>query len=193
MSRDVRGACALYYSYQVKDATGRITVPFRRRTAHSFLTAYIQFLYLKFVSATSRTITDTGGTGRTISSVVSLKIRMTAGDASVGLVVGTGVTAVAFTDTKLVTQIAHGTSASTLDHGASVVNLPTSDSTSTSLIHTRVFANSSGGTITVREIGIYVHDDQNTSFKFCIVRDLATIALSNGDQLTLNYILKTTA
>ena len=192
MSRDVRGACALYYSYQVRGADGKIKVPFRRRTAHSFLIAYARFLYLKVVRPADQSITDTGGTSRTVSNNTEIDVNTAAGTATEGLVVGTGTNAVALADTALQTRILHGTTAGTLDYGASVVNLPSSDSTSTTLILTRVFANSSGGTITVREIGIYA-TMAIASFQMCIVRDLATITLVNGDQLTLNYILKTTA
>ena len=193
MSRDIRGACALYYSYQVKGADGRITVPFRRRVAHSFLKQYTQFLYLKFVSPTGESVTDTGGTGRTVTYDTSCDTNTAAGTATEGLVVGTGTNAVAFTNTALQTRIVHGTGSGQLSYGASVVNLPSSDSTSTTLILTRVFSNASGGSITVSEIGVYATMSGSSSWQFCLVRDLATIVLANGDQLTLNYILKTTA
>lgn len=189
---DIRGACALYYSYQVRDAQGRIKVPFRRRSCHSFVIAYIQLLYLKMAGATSQSITDTGSTPRSVTVYHQIQGDATAGTSAFGLVVGTGTTAEAFTQTALTTQIAHGTGAGQLDYGASVVNLPSSDATSTTMILTRVFANSSGGSITVQEIGIYWRMS-GSSWNMCIARDLATIALSNGDQLTLNYILKTTS
>ena len=191
---DVRGACALYYSYQVRGADGRITVPFRRRTAHSFVIAYVRFLYLKFLHPANQTVTDTGGTGRTIGRLTYASVNTAAGTSTSGLVVGTGTTAVAFTDTALVTQIAHGVGSGQLQYGASTVALPASDSTSTSLIHTRVFSNTSGGTITIREVAMYakLQSTGGGETNHCTVRDLATIALSSGDQLTLNYILKTT-
>lgn len=191
---DVRGACALYYSYQVKGADGKIKVPFRRRTAHSFLIAYAKILYVKMVQGADQTITDTGGTGRTIERLQRCDVKASAGTVTNGLRVGTGTNAVTLADTALQTPIAHGTTAGTLDHGASVVNLPSSDSTSTSLILTRVFANSSGGSITVKELGIYaLSGGSSGTWTFCIARDTATIALAAADQLTLNYILKTTA
>src|SRR3990167_6874228 len=150
MSRDVRGACAIYYSYQVKDATGKITVPFRRRAAHSFLIAYARFLYLKFVAPVGQSINDTANASQTILSWGPCDANTAAGTATEGLVVGTGTNAVTLTDVALQTRILHGTSAGTLDYGASVVAAPSSDSTSTTLILTRVFANSSAGTITIR-------------------------------------------
>ena len=197
MSRNVRGACALYYSYQVKDASGRIKVPFRRRTARSFLTAYITWLYLKLIGATTQSLTDTGGTPRNIHRNSIIDCNTASGTTTEGLVVGTGTNAVTINDSALQTKIAHGSTAGTLQYGASVVNLPSSDSTSTTLILTRPFSNASGGTITVREIGIYASmgdaENSTNNRQLCIVRDTVTIALSNGDVLTLNYILKTTA
>ena len=195
MSRDVRGACALYYSYQVRGADGRIKVPFRRRTAHSFLIVYLRALAMHMAGLADIASTDTGGTSRAMDKNTNLLINASSGTSTYGNVVGTGSTAVAFTDTKLVTQIAHGTSAGQLSYGACVVNLPSSDSTSTTLIITRPFSNASGGSITITEIGIYAQMKYGggSDSQFCIVRDLATIALINGDLLTLNYILKTTA
>ena len=186
---DVRGACALYYSYQVRGADGKIKVPFRRRTAHSFLTAYIAWLFLRMVGATTVSRTDTSGSSQNLHRNALLDSDAASGTSTNGLVVGTGTDTVVITDSKLQTQIAHGTSAGQLSYGASVVNLPSSDSTSTSLILTRPFSNNSGGSITVREIGIY----SIATGTLCIVRDTVTIALSNGDVLTLNYILKTTS
>jgi len=192
MSRDIRGACALYYSYQVRGVDGRIKVPFRRRTAHSFLKAYVTFLYVKFGRATAQSTNDTANVSRSIAHDEKMTTTAAAAGSTVGLVVGTGTTAVAFTDVALVTQIAHGSSASQLQYGASVVNNPSSDGTSTSMIMTRDFSNASGGSITVREIGIYSQISSGNRI-FCTVRDLATIVLADGDVLTLNYIFKTTA
>ena len=186
---DVRGACALYYQYEIHRNGKRIKKS-RKRISRSFVIAYARFLYLKFVRPADQTITDTGSSSRTINSTSVLEVSWASGTSTVGVVVGTGTNAVALADTALQTQIAEGTGSGQLSYGASVVNLPSSDSTSTSLILTRVFSNASGGTITIREIGVYA---RMISWNFCIIRDTTTIALSDGDQLTLNYILKTTA
>ena len=197
MSRDVRGACALYYSYQVRGADGRIKVPFRRRTAYSFLTAYITWLFLRMVGPTTQSLTDTGSISRTIHRNSELNTEALSTVSTAGLVVGTGTNAVTINDTALQTQIAHGTSAGQLSYGASVVDLPSSDSTSTTLILTRPFTNGSTGSITVREIGVYSRmgdaESSTTNRTLCIVRDTVTITLAVGDLLTLNYILKTTS
>lgn len=187
---DTRGACSLYYQYEIHDKNGKRKRKSRRLISRSFLTAYITLLYTRMVGATTTTLTDTGGSSRTIGNNNRMTATASSGTSTAGLVAGTGTNSVTITDSKLQTQIAHGTSAGQLSYGASVVNLPSSDSTSTSLILTRVFSNGSGGTITIREIGVYVNES-TSGFIFNIIRDTTTIALSNGDQLTLNYILKT--
>ncbi|GAI73856.1 unnamed protein product, partial [marine sediment metagenome] len=64
------------------------------------------------------------------------------------------------------------------------------------LVVTRTFTNSSGGSITVREIGIYCFSTDTGAIAryFCIVRDvLATPqAVGNGEILTVQYTLRTT-
>ena len=195
MSLGARGACGLYYSYQVRDRSGKILVPFRRRTAHSFLIGYARWLQMKVVGTGRQTVTDTTGNSRSLIRSSALTSEASAAVSTLGLVAGTGTNAVALADAALQTQIAHGTTSGTLSYGASVVNAPASDSTSTELILTRVFANASGGLITVREIGIYsnMEYDNGSTAIVCTVRDTVTIALADADQLTLNYILKTTS
>lgn len=189
---DTRGACSLWYSYEIRNAKGKIVKKSKPRISKSFVIAYARWLYLKFVRPTTQTITDTTGNSRSKDGYEPLTTTATSSTSTDGLVVGTGTNAVALADTALQTQIAHGTGAGQLSYGASVVNLPSSDSTSTSLIMTRVFSNGSGGTVTIREIGVYSLMPSSGTHRFCIIRDVVTIALANGDQLTLNYIMKTT-
>lgn len=194
---DMRGACGLYYSFQIRDAaSGKIIVPFRRKRAHSFLTVYITWLYLKMVGATTQNRTDTDGVSRALHRKSHIHVATVSGSTVNGLVVGTGTNAVTITDFRLQTKIAHGTSAGQLQYSSCVVNLPTSTATTTSLIMTRDFTNASGSTITIEELGIYAEMNYGASGSsqdnFCIVRDLQTIALTNGQILTLNYEIKTT-
>jgi hypothetical protein len=191
MSKDVRGALALYYQYELaKD--GKILKTSLPRLSQSFVLAYAQVMFIKMGGINSISIQDTGNAARTVSNRTYLDAREDAGVVTNGLVVGTGTNAVALADYALQTQIAHGTGSGQLQYSASVVNLPSSDSTATTIILTRVFSNNSGGTVTVREIGAYVEGTESAR-KFCIIRDTTNIGVSNGAQLTLNYILKTIA
>ena len=187
---DVRGSCALYYQYDIHALHGVSKYHSRKFLSQSFLIAYARFLFLKMAVTSNQSITDTGGTSRSVtSSIGSWLMEASAGTSTSGLVVGTGTNAVTLNDTALQTQIAHGTGSGQLSYGGSVVELPSSDATSTTLILTRVFSNSSGGSITVQELGAYAYQ---STWEFCIVRDVQTIIIADGEQLTLNYILKTT-
>jgi hypothetical protein len=193
MNKDIRGALALQYQYDIHRC-GKLVYKSRPKLAESFLIAYAKIFYMKIIGSGVQTIKDTGGTDREIVHGAGMDSAAAAANTLNGLVVGTGTDAVTINDHQLQTKIAHGTGSGQLDYGASVVNLPSSDATSTSLILTRVFSNASGGTVTIREFGIYVSNlmfSQANSRQLCIMRDVATIALLNGDQLTLNYILKT--
>jgi len=192
----MRNNLDLYYWYSIRDRFGNLKRS-RKRVARSFLTAFITGLYLRAVSGSTINRTDTGGTSRALQKTTLFNVDTPSGTSTEGLVVGTGTTAPTITDSKLQTQIAHGVGSGQLQYAASVVNVPTSDATSTSVILTRDFTNGSGGTITIQEIGIYAEMNYgaagNSLSQFCIVRDLATISLTNGALLTLNYELKTTA
>ena len=184
------GACLLYYSAVVHDAHGRVIRRYRRRISQSFVANFLLKLYLRLGFTANQSFTDTGGSSRSITTSNYWATSATVTTSTYGLVVGTGTNAVTINDTKLQTQVAHGVGAGQLQYGASVTNLPAADATGTSLILTRDFSNGSGGTITVKEIGIYVNDP-TVSFKFCLARDLATISITNGSQLTLNYEMRT--
>ena len=115
-----------------------------------------------------------------------------------GIVVGTGTTAVAPTDFQLATQITDGTSSGTLEHfPSSGTNFSTSGSTASFDLE-RLFRNSSSGSITITEVGVYsgwsqsASDDMN---HFCILRDLVSpgFTVANGEYLRIVYTVSVTA
>ena len=118
-----------------------------------------------------------------------------AGDQNKGIMVGTGTTAPTIDDYQLETRITHGTGAGQLQYGDVAFGLPASDPTTSQFTITRDFANASGGSITVNEIGLYVraravsyygsYEDQY----FMVIRDVITggIAVPDGQTLTVNY------
>ncbi len=77
-------------------------------------------------------------------------------DASnIGIVVGSGNTAVATDDYKLETKINHGVAAGELEHGGSEVQGITFSDPNGSFYVRRYFTNESGGNVTIEEVGIY--------------------------------------
>jgi len=110
-----------------------------------------------------------------------------------GIVVGTGSTAPTIDDYTLQTQIGHGTGAGQLQYSAVTFGAPASDSTTSQFTVTRDFANSSGGAITVRELGLVVRvqtdTDASSAWSLMVIRDVITggISVPNGQTLTVNY------
>jgi len=120
-----------------------------------------------------------------------------AGDATQGITVGTGTGAVAPSDNKLGTQIAHGTGAGQLSYGGMGFGSVSTTATQTKLTMSRAFTNNSGSTITIQEIGLYAcfMDNSNNLRIFCLIRDLVAggQAVLNGSTVTATLTLALTA
>lgn len=108
-----------------------------------------------------------------------------------GIVVGinTGVTAESNTNYKLDTIINHGVTSGTLHYGGQQFVIPQVVGSNVDMILSRDFYNQSGGSITVKEVGMYVL----AGYSFCIVRDVVSdTPVANADTLTVQYTLRTT-
>ena len=117
----------------------------------------------------------------------------------VGIVVGTDSAAVAPSQTKLLAPIVHGTGAGELEYFGMLVmdeadfNVDTGADEAYFEIE-RIFRNASGGSITIEEIGI------NTAARlcshvgvdriFCILRDVDSIEVADGEYLKIKYRIK---
>lgn len=188
----------LWYEISVHDIkTGKL-VRHKKSRCYSFVQQFVYLLKLSMAGNVGVQVTDTGGTARTLSPSNignNFKLNALITDATFGTVVGSGTNAAAVTDTDLQTLIAHGTSSGQLQYSAVSFGAPTTDSSTTSFIVTRVFTNGSGGTVTVNEIGLVciAYGTDNNIRNFLIVRDIPTpITILNSQALTLNYTFKTT-
>ena len=106
-----------------------------------------------------------------------------------GIVVGTDSTPVALEDYALGTLIAHGIGAGQLEYGESTVSAPTIISSTARLQCQRLFTNNSGGSITVREAGIYAGFGARV---YLVARDVFTKVILNTDSATMTYTLQVT-
>jgi len=136
--------------------------------------ASIMQIYLN--SGTAQTITDTGGTGRSISSITSIGQVMDgtgpSANSTYGVVVGSSAAAFSRTDTKLNTQVTHGATSSTLSHGASSVGAVTNPSGNINRVQfQRSFTGNAGSTVNIQEDGMYVQSGTG-AWKFCLSRNL---------------------
>jgi hypothetical protein len=182
----------LHYAVEVRDAEGkliqRIAAP-----ARSYLGIWTKLLRGHMAGALT-TVKDTGGTDRS-SSGYSFDWNLRTGLDNQGPVVGSGTTAVTIDDYKLDTQITKGAGAGQLGHEVTQVD---ADPTITGpLAHydvTRIFPNTSGDTVTVKEIGLYTRAT-NTPFYFCIVRDVlpASVDVPDGGSITVTYTISHSA
>jgi len=143
-------------------------------------------------------VKDTGGTNRTISygSAYYNKLELSGGASSLyGIVIGTDATAVDILNNALIAQIVAGSGVGQMLYqtsvGSTAVTVADPDAT---FVWYRNFNNNSGGTITVRETGLYVRsvDGYGTGY-FCIVRDTPTaVAVPDGGGCYVKYTLKIT-
>jgi hypothetical protein len=111
-----------------------------------------------------------------------------------GIVVGIGDTAFSPEQNKLVTGIVHGITAGTLSHAEMNAGSMAYTGGTTTWAHTRsrIFNNNSGGSITVKEVGLYLKSEMyggsNNLFYMMERSVLApTVAVANGAQLTVTY------
>ena len=191
----------LHYSWQLKE-NGLIVRDSGIIPAHSFTKQFAQLIFNSvpfWLSASSpQAMTDTDGSSITVVSQISgstqimfLRVDAAVSISAYGIQVGTGTGAESINDTALGVQIATGTSAGQLQYGTVTFAAPSTTATTTTFRITRVFTNGSGGTVTVQEIGLASRKATGTAF--LLIRDLTgVVAVTNGQQLTVNYDMTTT-
>ena len=136
--------------------------------------------------------TDTGNTTRALTSVMSnvpFRCDAALGDVTNGIVVGTGINAVAMTDYALQTPIAHGNGAGQLAYSGMVFAAVGTSGSNRVIDVTRIATNNSGGNISITEIALYitfVYTGPTNGF-FCACRDLLSVTVTNGGSKTLKY------
>lgn len=172
----------------------------RAMKSESFVRQFLDLLMVQMDGVPWVQPLDVRDTSNVLRQVTSGKQTFAAnaptGDATFGIVAGTGNTAPTITDYALQAQVAHGVGAGQLQYGNVAYGLPASDATTSSFTITRNFANASGNPITVNEIGLYVKAQEGRfdgsarqTRIFMTIRDVLAggIAVPNGETLTVNY------
>lgn len=185
----------LWYSVTVRDRQGKV-ISRERRRSRSMLGNWYRILYAQ-MSFTTCSLVGTNGIDRGASwEQDNWKFKAVADEDYIGIVVGTGTTAVTIDDYKLATQIMHGTGSGQMRHLASTPGWPSVVGSDCSFLTSRTFLNNSGGSITVRESGIYCRCKGPTYYGYaCIVRDVfgTPQAVPDGGSITIDYTLGITA
>lgn len=181
----------LYYQIAILE-NGKVVRKTRRRICHSMIVGYVGLLLIQRGN-TARHIKKIDGTSPSVDPYyTNFSIKAGAGALTTGIVVGTGDTAVDADDYVMETIIAHGIGAGQLEYG--VANIaggqfiaPQYSGSSGHFSANRQFANNSGGTITVKEIGMY-------AVMGCIARDVLVSAqdVADGQAMVVTYEFKVT-
>lgn len=187
----------LYYQLEVRDASGRRIRRTRRHRCHSFLGQMAQFMESIIGVRQVANVRNTANVLQTINDPGFITNQAmlvgTAGSPTRPncIVVGTDATAVVGTDFNLGGFIGNGTGGGQLLFSLGTVANVSAGATSAEIVITRSFSNSSGGTITVREIGVRAFIPQLGTF-FQIIRDVLLVAevVGTGQVLTVVYTIK---
>ena len=124
-------------------------------------------------------------------SYPALQLHSPPSQAVYGILVGTGVGAPALSDYTLGTLIDHGGGAGALSYADTVVESVVEDGVTIDLLIWRSFSNTSGGSITVNEIGLMAkHYYANSWSYFLIARDLLNFSIADGESATVEYVVR---
>ena len=122
----------LYYQLQVHEPSGLLVADTGIRPGHSFCKQFAQLLYnVGFDCGLGTPVAITNTLGASVTLSKSMDFDTTAGSTTTtyGIQAGTGTTAESINDTALVTLIAHGTSAGTLQYGSMTYGAPSTTAT----------------------------------------------------------------
>lgn len=185
-----------YITTEVFDRNGK-RVYYRRRRSRSFVKAFMALLLAQFSGGgTQTTLLNTSGASKTVlQNAINFGVYGGAGVTTYGTRVGTVNTPVNAADYALATAVAHGVGSGQLSHSATTLSsLSTADPNNSFTIQ-RDFTNSSGGTITVWEEGLYVYGRTTVPSDdfFCAVRDVESsgVSVADGQNLRVTYTLQT--
>jgi len=166
----------------------------RIEKCNSYVENFSIWLFAQLAS-NARTAVDTGGTSRTIAGGdVSTTLRLsmvpyTTGITTGGILVGTGTNATTISSFAMQTLIAHGTGGGQLSYGEiTFVGWTTSGANSWYEI-SRTLTNSSGGNITVNEVGAVARMNATTTQHFLFERTILGTpeTINNGVAKTFIY------
>ena len=187
----------LNITYEVvrRDKSGKV-LEIQKTPGHSFVVAFLEILGAHMTGATVAGVTDISDNDQSIpgQDIDNLASSAPSGT-NKGVVVGTGSTAVAITDNKLVTLIADGSASGQLQHGTSqIIVAPTVTGATAQFGINRTFLNSSGGTIVVAEVGLHGTASLSTLF-FLFAREVlgATISVLDTETISVTATIQISA
>lgn len=158
-------------------------------SAHTYSTNPTAAVAIKAVNGTTYNFALNSGAANLYFAKLAI-----AGIDTYGIVCGLGTNAAANTDNSLQTQVKTGTATNQMSYSAMSYLTTAANGTNIDLLWSRTFINTSGGDVAVKEIGMYVSGYDTATFQrfICIIRDLSTNTVANGNSLVIQYIYRTT-
>ena len=151
--------------------------------------------------ANSSCVRDTGNTLRQLGYATASftwgnesATNAPAANTTYGILVGTGTTAPASLDYVMQTLTAQGSAANQLQYQATAVGSSGVVGSNVDTVIARVLVNGSGGTITIREVGIGITqiDSAGSQRYFLVAHDAVNQAIANGEIAIVSYDVRTT-
>lgn len=185
-----------YYRILKHNPDGKLVKDTGLIPSHSYVIQFLEFIESLWTN-TDKIATDVAGAESVLNDVsddltTKARYNAAAGDDTRGIVVGTGDTAVDNEDYALDTKIADGGGGGQLNYQAVTFLAPVVDGANVDFDIARAFVNSSGGLITVKEIGIIWKNTTDTKYHLLLRDVVADEAVANGFTLTVVYTLRTT-
>ena len=192
------------YRVEVHDAKGNLVKAGKWKNSHSFVKNFGIHLYVLMahkynVASELITIFNTSNVSKYIRASTPATQSFFAclsdsGDAAYGIVAGLGTNPVDNDDYNLQTKCANGIGANQLQYGSHSNIAPVEIGTDIVFQIQRTVTNSSGATITLKEIGIIVdsQDSIASAQYFLVLRDLVNVEIPNTYIGTIAYKISTT-
>lgn len=171
---------------EIYDKDGNLKRRYPWKKINTLLSNFIAILASHLAQA-AQNMTDVGGVARScVAAIRNFDANAAGAITTYGLVVGSGTTAVTMADYKLQTQVT-----SNVGHGINSFLVENPDAATCRVAVTRVFTNSTGSTLNITEVGLYVIGTANL-WKICIDRALYSVSVPNGENLSLTYRITVT-
>jgi len=188
-----------YYRILKHDPEGRLIKDTGLIPSHSYVIQFLEFIDSLWNTA-DKTATDVDNAESVIMDIsdnlgTKFRYNAAAGEDTHGIVVGTnaGATAEDNENYALDTKIATGAGGGQLNYQAVTFVAPRVVGPNIDFDISRAFVNASGGTITVKEIGLIIKNTTDTKYHL-ILRDVVTDEpVDDAETLTVVYVLRTTA
>ncbi|MBA7530979.1 hypothetical protein ES705_23190 [subsurface metagenome] len=189
----MKGSIGIFYQLTVKDKNGKVVRKTRLRRSKSFCIAFLKMLQVQnAILGVPLNIKDTLGADEACDPFDTMfKTLQAAGSATLGLLLGTGTTAVDNLDYVMETQIAHGNAATQLEYGGMTEVGATEVGANVDYQLLRSCLNNSGDTIQVTEAGVYgMIKAAKTAL---MIHDVFTaVPVLNTETITATYTIRTT-